>query len=483
MKKSEDTDAVELPIKFDSTSNGEYLPVPLSPELRWVNRVALERADANARRTGVSRREFLRSTAGAATVLLALNETGCAGGQYPLPKEAAHEPEAADTVLAGNEFIFDVQTHHVDLRRNWAGDARPNMSNYLTTIPKAQCGEKAPLACFDQDHYLKEVFLDSDTDMAVLSALWGTPELNAILPEEAVLTRERFEKMEGAPRLVLHGVVYGKAHSDAQRGEWMRKLVEDHKINVFKLYPVWSPDGTGYRLDDPASGMKIFEQGLAAGVSIFAIHKGLRLPGGDGAFTSSIDVGPAAKAFPNAQLLIYHAGYDSTHKEGAYDEKSDIGVDTLIRSLKQSGIGKDGNVYAELGGVWRETSKDPDQAAHVLGKLLLQLGEDRILWGTDSIWFGSPQDQIQTFRAFQISKEFQERFGYPALTPEIKRKILGLNAARVYGIDPAQVRRAQAFDPVSVARAEYRNDPAPSFQTYGPKTTTELRGLLRESGG
>ena len=110
---------------------------------------------ATGRRTGVSRREFLRSTAGAATVLLALNETGCSGGNYPLPKEAAHEPEAADTVLKGDEFIFDVQTHHVDLRRNWAADARPNMSNYLSTIPQSRCGANPPLACFDQDHYLK----------------------------------------------------------------------------------------------------------------------------------------------------------------------------------------------------------------------------------------------------------------------------------------------------------------------------------------
>ena len=50
-----------------------------------------------------------------------------------------------------------------------------------------------------------------------------------------------------------------------------------------------------------------------------------------------------------------------------------------------------------------------NMAAHVVGKLLKYVGEDRVLWGTDSIWFGSPQDQIQAFRAFQISEEFQER--------------------------------------------------------------------------
>ena len=79
---------------------------------------------------------------------------------------------------------------------------------------------------------------------------------------------------------------------------------------------------------------------------------------------------------------------------------------------------------------------DPTQAAHVLGKLLAQFGEDNVVWGTDSIWYGSPQDQIEAFRAFQITEEFQERFGYPALTPAIKAKILGATSARLYGVEP-----------------------------------------------
>ena len=60
----------------------------------------------------------------------------------------------------------------------------------------------------------------------------------------------------------------------------------------------------------------------------------------------------------------------------------------------------------------------PDEAAHVLGKLLVAFGPERILWGTDSIWYGSPQDQIAAFRAFEITPAFQEQFGYPALSPD-----------------------------------------------------------------
>ena len=103
--------------------------------------------------------------------------------------------------------------------------------------------------------------------------------------------------------------------------------------------------------------------------------------------------------------------------------------------------------------------RDPDQAAHLLGKLLKHFGDDNVLWGTDSIWYGSPQDQIQAFRAFEISGEFQQRYGYPALTHERKTKILGLNAARVYGIEPAAMRRKLKRDKVQKSRLDYLNDP------------------------
>ena len=63
---------------------------------------------------------------------------------------------------------------------------------------------------------------------------------------------------------------------------------------------------------------------------------------------------------------------------------------------------------------------DPDQAAHLLGKLIAALGPGNVLWGTDSIWYGSPQDQIDAFRTFEITAEAQERFGYAPLTTEVK---------------------------------------------------------------
>ena len=94
------------------------------------------------------------------------------------------------------------------------------------------------------------------------------------------------------------------------------------------------------------------------------------------------------------------------------------------------------NVWAELGSTWSLVLRRPLEAAHVLGKLLLAVGEDRILWGTDSVWYGPPQPLIDAFRAFVIPERLQEAHGYPALTPEVKQKILGGNAsAALYGIE------------------------------------------------
>jgi hypothetical protein len=162
-------------------------------------------------------------------------------------------------------------------------------------------------------------------------------------------------------------------------------------------------------------------------------------------------------------------------REQAYDPgaKRD-GVDTLIRSLVESGVKPGSNVYAELGSTWRFLMRDPEQAAHAMGKLFRYCGEDNVLWGTDSIWYGSPQDQIQPFRTFQISAELREKHGYPQITPALRAKVFGLNAARVYGVSAAEVKKFAARDKVGRAKLAYQERPEPHFRTWGPKTRREF---------
>jgi hypothetical protein len=128
-------------------------------------------------------------------------------------------------------------------------------------------------------------------------------------------------------------------------------------------------------------------------------------------------------------------------------------------------------VYGELGSTWWYLMRTPTQAAHVLGKLLDTLGENRILWGTDSIFYGSPQDQIEAMRAFTITESYRERFGYPVLGGRTKRRIFGLNAAELYGVDPVKVR----WDFTREELREIRLTFPDGNNTLGPTNATEFR--------
>jgi hypothetical protein len=130
-----------------------------------------------------------------------------------------------------------------------------------------------------------------------------------------------------------------------------------------------------------------------------------------------------------------------------------------------------------LGSTWRFLMRDPEQAAHAMGKLFHYCGEDNVLWGTDSIWYGSPQDQIQAFRTFQISAELREKHGYPQITPALRAKVFGLNAARVYGVSAAEVKKSAARDKVGREKLAYQERPEPHFRTWGPKTRREFLAL------
>ncbi|HEV3011073.1 MAG TPA: hypothetical protein VGX52_18770, partial [Burkholderiales bacterium] len=96
MFPSEDPEGRRLPIKLDTTSNGEFVPVPLSAANRAANRLAHEAASANSKKLGLSRRQFLISASGAASTLLAFNTAhGKDGGFYEIKKESALDVDLA----------------------------------------------------------------------------------------------------------------------------------------------------------------------------------------------------------------------------------------------------------------------------------------------------------------------------------------------------------------------------------------------------
>jgi hypothetical protein len=181
---------------------------------------------------------------------------------------------------------------------------------------------------------------------------------------------------------------------------------------------------------------------------------------------------------------VYHSGYVPGQAEGPYNPDRNEGVDSLIRSVIANDVVPNSNVYAELGSTWRFASmRDPLSAAHILGKLFHHIGQDNVLWGTDSVWYGSPQDQIQSFRVFQIPAQLREQYGYAEITPELRAKVFGLNAIVPYRIDLDEVLRSAANDALSQSQDRYLGQPSPHFATYGPKTRREFLRLLQLNGG
>ena len=489
MSKRHDPEGTRLPIKIDTTSNGEFAPVPLSKASIAANDLARDRAHSNARRIGLDRRSFLVSSCGAASTLLAFNEVNAAagktGGAYAVDQSAAVDSEVATAQLEGREFIFDVQGHFVDPNGRWIKD-NPAAGQVFKFAEKTGCaladepGENSHLACIGPDEFVKDVFLDSDTDMLVLSFVPSTREAEPLTIEEADATRQIVADLEGNQRLLLHGRVNPNQDGDLDA---MDELKERWNVSGWKTYTQYGPGGKGYFLSDEDTGIPLIEKARDLDVKIICVHKGV--PFGPHSYEHSQchDIGVVAKQYPDVDFLICHSGWVPGKSEGPYEgDGSGDGIDTLVRSLLDNDIAPNSNVYAELGSTWRFLMRDPDNAAHALGKLFKFCGEDNVIWGTDSIWYGSPQDQIQAFRTFQISVEFQERFGYPAITPDLRAKVFGLNATKPYRIDLDEVIQRASNDDISRRRENYQNDRDPNFLTYGPKTRREFLNLKMWAG-
>ena len=206
----------------------------------------------------------------------------------------------------------------------------------------------------------------------------------------------------------------------------MSSVVQSGPPVAFKVYTAWSPTAQGFSLEDPAIGLPTVQHAHDLGVKIFVAHKGLPLVNFDPAFNHPDDVVAVSRQFPDMNFVIYHSAWLPTHVEGPYDPTATVGIDSLLTALDRHQVPPNDNVWVDLATVWRQLITQPDQAAHALGKVLSRVGQERVMWGTDAIWYGSPQPQIMAMRAFQISAEYQDRYGYPALTDDLKAGVFGL---------------------------------------------------------
>jgi uncharacterized protein len=174
---------------------------------------------------------------------------------------------------------------------------------------------------------------------------------------------------------------------------------------VFTNYPdLYEGSGNAWRLDDgdptlSRVGEAFVAQAVNLGVPTITAHKGLSgTVGYNSPHSTPVDFGPAARAHRNVRFIAYHSGYESEVAEGPYGPSTaDMRANRMISSMLNSGIGPNQNVYAELGTTWWSVMRAPDQAAHLLGKLLKYVGEDNVLWGPTSCSTARPRTRSKRF--------------------------------------------------------------------------------------
>ncbi|MGQ0668665.1 MAG: amidohydrolase family protein, partial [Actinomycetota bacterium] len=384
-----------LPIKFGPCSNAEYDPEPLSPVVAEAISRARDDCERKARRSGMSRREFLLSLCGAATTLLALDactrealrrvSTGATpGGGYAIPPEATTEPDAAREAIGGEELVFDLQGHLLE----YDIDPATRDTGFWRSFPQQGCGDDDPRACFSMDHFMEEFFLRSDTSMVALSGLPIAPEGSPLSPEIMDEARRVAAGLCGDERVVLHALTLPNVGPLDANLDAMEEAVGRYRIAAWKTfthYPdLYTGGDQGWWLDDhedglPQVGERFIRKTVELGVPRICTHKGLS---GGSRLAAPVDIGPAARVHPDVSFIVYHSGFESGTAEGPYTAATaNVGANRLITSLKRAGIAPNENVYAELGTTWWNLMRSPTQAAHVLGKLLRYVGEANVLWG------------------------------------------------------------------------------------------------------
>jgi predicted TIM-barrel fold metal-dependent hydrolase len=459
-----------LPIPTQVVSNEEFYPLPQTKEQKRVEHHLTKLADEQANRLGLTRREFLATSGGMAAAFMAINSVF--GNFFDVEASEMLEPSASAEKWPKNQFIFDIQTHHVAAgRRVQALLGYRRMAERWNAELK---GREHKVEDLHLANYIKEVFLDSDTVMAVISGFPSPSDNTNILPPaEMIETRAEINGLARSRRIVSHGLFspdLGQSNMD-----YMHRQAEVLKIEAWKGYTGQGlgPSREGWWMDDEKMTYPTYELARKAKIKTICVHKGLPLPGFNVEHCSPRDVPKAAADFRDLNFILYHSGFKSLQDalpaaEDNFKKTSYIPwVSDICEARKKDP--RMTNVYMELGSTFGQlVITHPMLCGHVLGMIIDAFGADHVLWGTDSIWWGSPQWQIEAFRRFQMPEELMKRFGYKPLTNQVKDKILGINSARVYGVDVKQKMQAIPGDYMTRLKEKYRTAGArPSNTQYG----------------
>src|SRR6266513_1793258 len=418
---------------------------------------------------GMSRRAFFKTAAGMAAAFVAMNETY--GPLYEVSRAEAAIPEMAGERAQGlsKQFIMDMHTHFLRDDTRIMNFVRQREAVGKAGWNPALQGKPQTIEDLKFANYYKEVFLDSDTKVALISgAPSDIPQDWFLTNEMKAETRARVNREAGSRRMLSHAIV-----TPAQPG-WLEAVdhaIRDLKPDSFKGYTIGDNTNKNvskhpWRMDDDKLVYPFYEKLLKAGYDKVCVHKGLFPPSVEQQFPHLLahsdvrDVGKAARDWPKLNFIIYHGGYrfaGGGRVEDAWEQFERTGriewVTDLADVPSKYGVT---NVYADVGQLFAQTTvADPRTTAAMMGQLVRGLGADRVVWGSDAIWTGSPQWQIEALRRLEIPEDMQKKYGFKPLGPAdgpVKSAIFGETNARLYKYER---RDALAGDRFAALKQEY----------------------------
>lgn len=474
---------VDSPMPTQVVSTEEFIPRPQTEEQKQVEALIGEMAEEKSKKLGMDRRAFMASSMGLATAFLAQNRVY--GNYWEVDEIETLEPKATEEKWPkGEYFIMDVQTHFTNGLALGFRNARflKNMGFKLKDNADA----------YGFTNFVKELFFDSDTSMIVISGVPGkeinrgrdgkvlegmarTPGFSGrILPSWLMSKRKNdINEIAGCQRALCQGNCAPNHYWDRKKNaadttalfEQMEREIKTYKIDSWKWYCHTDParSGNGFKLDDEKLTYPFYEKSKKLGMKTFSIHKGYasqsRLLGH---LANPADVEKAAKDHPDITFIIYHSALKHDPSEAAFKKKDfydpttgDFAWHDVLMKIKKRNP-KMNNVYCEIGSAFGSLAiQHPEMCMHLIGKNIQHYGSDHVLWGTDCLWWGSPQWVIDAFRRFQISDKLCEKFGYKKVTKEDKAKIFGLNAAKIYKVDVKEKRNALPKDALTKLKMAY----------------------------
>jgi predicted TIM-barrel fold metal-dependent hydrolase len=470
------------PVPTQLVSSDEYLPIAQTERQKKVEARMNALADEHGRRNGLSRRRFFQTAAGMTTAFAAMNEIyGPLFGVSPAEAKSVDLAQARADGLK-DQFIMDVHTHFLRDDTRLAGFARMREAVGKAGWNPELAGKPQTVDDLKYPNWFKEIYLDSDTKVALITGSPSEEPRDWFLTNDMKLdARTRVNQAAGSRRCLSHAIFtpgypgwmdeVDRAIATLKPDSWKGYTVGDNTHKELSKHP--------WRMDDEKLVYPFYEKIVKAGYDIVCVHKGLYAPSVEQQFPNLAsyaavdDVGKAAKDWPQIRFVIYHSAYRwvGGKPEEAYAQFEQTGrlewTSDLAEIPAKYGVS---NVYGDLGQLFAMTAVvEPRLCAALMGMLVKGLGADHVVWGTDALWTGSPQWQIEGLRRLEIPEAMRRKYGYGELGPAegpVKQAIFGGNSAKMYRYE---VKKAEWLsDRFATIKSDYeRRGRDPSNLRYG----------------